>query len=195
VTDPATRTDLANAFYFYPSPDVTRVIFIATPHRGSIAAQRCVGRLSSALVTDPPQWRARHAQLTRDNPGAFRAELSRGVPTSVDLLEPDSQILEATTRLCFRPGIQLHSVIGDYEWTPSEGQTDGVVAVSSARLMGVQSELFVDAEHTRIQSRPETSSEVSCILIKHAAMNASFVDNWAGMSTGLEGLICAEPSH
>ena len=173
VTDPAARADLASAFYFQPSPDVTRVVFIATPHRGSVYAVRMVGRVSSALVEDPPQWRARHDQLIRDNPGAFREEISRGIPTSVDLLEPDSQILEATTRLCFRPDVHLHTILGDSEWRPSEGRSDGVVAVSSARLAGVESELDVDAEHTEIQRRPETSREVMAILARHAAISCA----------------------
>ena len=44
-----------------------------------------------------------------------------------------------------------------------------MVAVSSARLAGVQSEIFVDASHTEILKRPETSSEVLRILLAHAA--------------------------
>jgi hypothetical protein len=44
-----------------------------------------------------------------------------------------------------------------------------VVAVSSAQLGGVQSDLFVDASHTGIQKRSETSAEVVRILLLHAA--------------------------
>jgi hypothetical protein len=65
--------------------------------------------------------------------------------------------------------VALHSIIGDDRWTCSEGRTDGVVAVSSARLGGVQSELFVDASHTGIQLKSETSAEVIRILTSHAA--------------------------
>jgi hypothetical protein len=168
-TDEATRADLAAAFYFEPSPDVSRVIFIATPHRGSMYAQLCIGRLSSALVEPPAIWRARHEQLIRDNPGAFRSDLSRRVPTSIDLLEPDSETLQATMRLPYRPGVALHSIIGDDRWTCGQGRSDGVVSVSSAQLEGVQSELFVDAQHTHVQRRPETSREVTRILLEHAA--------------------------
>ena len=168
-TDPDSRMRLANSFFFTPSPDVSRVIFIATPHRGSVYARRCVGQISSALVKEPPDWKARHAQLIRDNPGAFYEEMSRGIPTSVDLLEPSSAILQATTRLPYRQGVRLHSIIGDDRWTLNEGESDGVVAVSSARLAGVQSEIFVDASHTEILKRPETSSEVLRILLAHAA--------------------------
>ncbi len=168
-TDPTTRANLADAFFFTPSPDITRVIFIATPHRGSAYARRCIGRLSSSLVEGPPQWRTRQEQLVRDNPGAFREELSKGIPTSVDLLEPSSEILAATNRIYFRPGVQLHSIIGDDRWTLTEGRSDGVVAVSSARLLGVQSERFVDARHTDVQRHPETVQEVTRILFEHAA--------------------------
>lgn len=171
VTDPATRADLASAFYFHPSPDVTRVIFIATPHRGSSEATNFVGRVSSALVEDPPQWRARHEQLIRDNPGAFRREISEGIPTSVDLLEPDSEILEATTRICFRPDVRLHTILGNWEWANTQEPSDGIVPVASARLYGSETELDVNARHTRIQNRPETAREVTAILIRHAAFS------------------------
>jgi pimeloyl-ACP methyl ester carboxylesterase len=172
-TDPDTRNRLARSFDFTPSPDVDCVVYIATPHQGSVYARQCVGRISSALVKVPPEWTARHAQLTRDNPDAFGPELTRGVPTSVDLLNPSSCILQATNRLPYRQGVELHSIIGDDRWTCSEGRTDGVVAVTSARLGGVQSELFVDASHTEIQRRSETSTEVVRILLKHSAAENS----------------------
>ncbi|MEX2092976.1 MAG: alpha/beta fold hydrolase [Pirellulales bacterium] len=168
-TDPDTRARLANSFFFTPSPDVARVIYIATPHRGSIYARRCVGQISSALVKEPPDWTARHAQLIRDNPDAFHEEMSRGIPTSIDLLEPSSRILQATNQLPYRAGVTLHSIVGDDRWTLSEGRSDGVVAVSSATLLGVQSQVFVDASHTEILKRSETSAEVLRILQAHAA--------------------------
>jgi pimeloyl-ACP methyl ester carboxylesterase len=167
-TDPATRAQLASSFYFSPSPDISCVIYIATPHHGSVYARRCVGLVSSALVKEPPAWTARHEQLVRDNPGAFGEELSRDIPNSIDLLDPSSQILEETSRLPYRDGVALHSIIGDDRWTPSEGANDGVVAVSSARLAGVESEIVVDASHTEILKESETTAEVLRILQEHA---------------------------
>ena len=67
-TDGDTRMRLAKSFFFTPSPDVSQVIFIATPHRGSVYARRCVGQISSALVKEPPDWKARHAQLRARQP-------------------------------------------------------------------------------------------------------------------------------
>jgi pimeloyl-ACP methyl ester carboxylesterase len=169
VTDPATRADLSAAFYFGPSPDITRVIYIATPHRGSGQAQRFVGRLSSALVVERPKWVLRHEQLVRDNPGAFREELSRNVPTSIDLLEPDSMILQATNRLPYKNGVALDSILGDDRTSLLPGPSDGVVSVSSARLGGGESELVVDAQHTHVQRKLESVEEVMRILMRHAA--------------------------
>ncbi len=169
VADQTARNTLAAAFFFEPSPDITRVVFIATPHRGSSEATRCVGRLSSALVQEPPNRIERHAQLVQDNPGLFRDEMRRKIPNSVDLLEPNSEILQATERLPFRYGVALHTVLGDDRWTLTQGRSDGVVAVSSARLGGGQSELVVDAKHTEVQQVPPTVREVMCILSKHAA--------------------------
>jgi pimeloyl-ACP methyl ester carboxylesterase len=169
VTDPTTRERLAASFFFQPSPDITRVVYIATPHRGSSEASRCVGRVSSALIQEPPEWTERHAQLVRDNPDAFREELRRKIPNSVDLLEPDSLILQATDRLPYRCGVALNTILGDDRWTLTQGRSDGVVAVSSARLGGGQSELVVDAKHTEVQRVPPTVREVMCILTQHAA--------------------------
>jgi pimeloyl-ACP methyl ester carboxylesterase len=169
VTDPETRARLAEAFFFSPSPDIERVIYIATPHRGSVQAQRCIGRISSALVEGRPETQARHDQLSRDNPGLFRPELSRRVPTSVDLLEPDSLVLQSTQCLSYRHGVHVHSIAGNDRWTIGEGPSDGVVPVSSARIAGVESELIVDAKHTQVQRHPDTVREVICILTNHAA--------------------------
>jgi pimeloyl-ACP methyl ester carboxylesterase len=169
VTDPATRADLASAFFFAPSSDIQRVIYIATPHRGSNDATRFIGRISSALVQQRADLVSRHQQLVRDNPCAFRAELQRNVPTSVDLLEPQSCILQATNAMPYNPSVALHSIIGDNGWSLTQGPSDGVVAVSSARIGGVQSELLVDAKHTDVQRDPQTVREVICILNQHAS--------------------------
>src|SRR5690606_35181403 len=47
---PAMRERLRRMFFFEPSPLVTRVIFIGTPHRGSASTRRVAGRIASRLV-------------------------------------------------------------------------------------------------------------------------------------------------
>ncbi len=170
ITDPATRADLAAAFFFQPSPDVTRVVYIATPHQGSSEATRLVGRVSSALVEERPLWVTRREQLERDNPYALREELQQRIPTSVDLLAPDSLILQSTQRLPYRQGVAINTIIGDYRWANSWGPSDGVVSVESASLCGSETATTVDAKHTGVLKNSDTSREVSCILMRHAGM-------------------------
>lgn len=134
-TDLATRATLREAFFFEPSENVARVIYVGTPHMGSGWARRAVGSLGSALVQPAPLAEQRHNQLMRDNPGVFSDELTRRMPTSVDLLEPSSPLLQATARLPYRPGVGVHSIIGQGRFTIGSGSSDGVVPVSSARLI------------------------------------------------------------
>jgi hypothetical protein len=106
--------------------------------------------------------------LIECNPGAFSPEFQKRIPTSIDMLEPDSCILQATDRLPIAPYVAMHSIIGD-KYDVLGKLTDGIVPVSSALLRGVESQCFVCAKHTKIQSRPETINEVLRILRMHAA--------------------------
>lgn len=167
ATDQGTRRDLHEAFYFQPSPDIRRVIFIGTPHAGSTWARRPVGRLGSFLVEPTPGTVARHAMLVDNNPGVFVDEFRKRFPTSIDLLEPESQLLAATIRLPFSPYVKLHSIVGTGKQMRNGEPGDGVVPVSSARLHGVVSETFLDAVHDSLHRDPETVAEVVRILRLH----------------------------
>jgi pimeloyl-ACP methyl ester carboxylesterase len=162
------RRELAEAFFFNPSLDVARVLFIGTPHRGSILARRLVGRLGSALVRPPRSKTEQHDQLIRNNPGVFRNEIIRRIPTSVDLLEPSSSILNATDRLPYRPGIVLHSIVGIGRQSLMGSYSDGVVSLDSARLGGVQSEKAVRTTHEKLHRAPDSVDEVLRILNLHS---------------------------
>jgi pimeloyl-ACP methyl ester carboxylesterase len=168
ITDPATRADLAAAFFFQPSPDVSRVVYIATPHRGSSQATRTAGRISSAIIEERPVWDERHDQLIRDNPCAFREEVRQKIPTSVDLLEPESLILQATQQLPYRQGVALNSIVGDWRWANTLEPSDGIVTMSSAQLGGGETEAVVDARHTDLLRDPDSVREVMCVLMRHA---------------------------
>src|SRR5262245_15081585 len=65
------RAELARLCYFEPSPHVTRVIFIATPHCGALPSSALLGKSASHLVEPAPDELAMHRQLMADNPGTF----------------------------------------------------------------------------------------------------------------------------
>jgi pimeloyl-ACP methyl ester carboxylesterase len=169
VTDPRTRMELAEVFFFSPQPFVRRVLFLATPHDGSSWANRPVGRLGALLVEPQAEAVVEHQQLIADNPGVFSSEAQRRIPTSFDLLRPNSNLLQAIRRLPIPCSVHTHSIIGTGKRLLLEGPADGVVPVYSARYPGVDSELYVPATHTTIQRRPETIAEVARILCEHLA--------------------------
>ena len=144
------------------------MIYIGTPHLGSGWARRAVGSLGSALVEPAPLAAARHDQVVRDNPGVFSDEMADRFPTSVDLLEPSSPLLNATARLPYRPGVITHSIIGEGSYTTTGEPSDGVVPVASARLFGAASERMVLARHAQEPRNDEVLEEVMRILAEHA---------------------------
>ena len=167
VVSDKTRTNLAQMLFFEPQPAIGRVIFIGTPHRGSAAAQRLVGRMASALVRAPQDRKVEHEVLMANNPGVFTREVRRRIPTSIDMLEPKSCLLQAVEKLPIAPDVALHSIIGDRGNLVGE-PSDGVVAVRSARHAGVLSEHTVWAKHTEIQKKPAAMDVVMEILRTHA---------------------------
>ncbi len=171
-----TRQLLQEAFFFRPSPDVTRVVFIATPHQGSTWARRPVGRLASALVEPSEARHEQFEQLVRNNPGLLRDDSNGRLPTSIDLLEPSNPLLLATAQAPFSPAVTLHSIVGISRTTWSGEPSDGVVPASSARLFGVATERDVDQVHTRINSHPDSITEVERILRMHLIQNAQLAE-------------------
>ncbi len=162
---PDLETEVRETLFFDPSSQVKRVIFIATPHKGSKLAVNPLGRLASKLVNDPADLVSGFATISQLNGEAIIGGSSR-IPTSVDLLQPDNPVLQAIYNLPSQPTVKYHSIIGvggRFGGEPS----DGVVSVSSARHPNVQSELMVDATHTTIHHHPETVDEVVRILRHH----------------------------
>ncbi len=154
----------ARSFYFEPSPDVNRVVFMATPHQGSSFASGPVGRLSSKLINLPEEETRKHQLLIRCNPGVFAEEVSDRIPTSVDLLNPHSKLLAAMGSLPAADGVCMHTIMGNRCWTLLQGKSDGIVPMSSAREPRAVSEKVVKATHSGVKSHPEAVKEILYIL-------------------------------
>lgn len=167
VMQPTARKRLTEAFFFEPSPLVSRVIFIGTPHQGSADARRLAGRVASLLVVEPPQRRERHREIIADNPGVFSPEFTRRMPTSIDLLDPNSALLQALYKLPITECVEAHSIIGDSCWTIAYGRSDGVVPVTSARYPNVASERYIDTTHAKLNKDVEAIDELHRILKAH----------------------------
>jgi pimeloyl-ACP methyl ester carboxylesterase len=166
--DPEDRELIRNALIFKPRREVRRVVFIATPHRGSRLDQGPIGHLGSRLVRLPDPLRATYKRLiARNHPDFFTEHFRRGLPTSVDELEWRSPILVGLAELGMPTTIKAHSIIADRRDPPSAGGSDGIVPYDSAHLDGVASELLVSSGHL-CQERPAVIGEVRRILREHA---------------------------
>ena len=149
-----------------PLPFVRRVIFLATPHKGSYAAGNWLVHQVSRLVRLPGQvLRATEDLLTRDPELATRF---RGRLSSVYAMTPGSPLITVLAPAPLAPGVIGHSIIAVKGERPFQQDTDGVVAYSSAHLDGMASELVVNSGHS-VQQNPEAIEEVRRILREHAA--------------------------
>jgi pimeloyl-ACP methyl ester carboxylesterase len=161
-----TRKLLEEALVFNHRPDVQRVIFISTPHRGSELASNWIGRIGAALVRTPQRFMSIYAStkpLLIADPAA--RPLNR-MPNSVDTLEPNDRFVEAVSKLPINPGIPYHSIMGDRGRGDTPNSSDGVVPYWSSHLQGAQSELIVDSDHGA-QYNPQAITEVERILKLH----------------------------
>ncbi len=163
------RLQLARDFFFEPMPQVSRVIFVGTPHQGSTLARRAVGRISAKLVSYGSEADAQYRQLMEINRDVFKPTVARSRPTSLDFLDPDSPFLNALARMPIQPSTRLHSIIGTGGATSWIEPNDGVVDVASARHPGVCSERYVPAKHEKLHRDQESIAEIARILRIHAA--------------------------
>ena len=67
--------------------------------------------------------------MLSDNPGVFSDEVADRVPTSVDMLRPDSTLLATIATLPASPCVRFHTVFGIRRTTLAGAVTDGVVTV------------------------------------------------------------------
>ena len=149
-----------------PLPEVKRVVFIATPHRGSFLAGRFARRAARWFIHLPQNVVQTSAQFMRLTP-RVGGEV-RLASTSLDGMSPDNPGLLALAEVPVSPPVKAHSIIAiDGDETPPDGD-DGVVKYTSAHIAGVESELVVRSGHS-CQSRPKTIEEVRRILLEHLA--------------------------
>jgi hypothetical protein len=132
---------MRRALVFEPRTDVSRAVFLFTPHRGSRLAANSAGALVIRLIRLPDTLlnEAEHALNQLADAG------SRRLPTSIHGLSPRSRflrVLDAT-----EPTVPVHSVLGNRGRGDGSRGSDGVVPVHSARFPGAESELVVPTGH------------------------------------------------
>jgi pimeloyl-ACP methyl ester carboxylesterase len=158
------RELLDESMIFQPMPFVKRLVFIATPHRGSPIADQWFGRTVASFIHKTDE----EAGITREivelnGPGLIAPELRRMPLNAIGNLRTDSPILQALEEIPINPAVPFHSII------PQIGgvlPTDGVVPYRSSHLDRAESELIVPGVHSA-QQDPDVIAEVRRILLLH----------------------------
>ncbi len=157
------RKLLEESLVFNHRPDVQRVIFISTPHRGSKLASGWIGRIGAALVRTPRLFTSVYASTKPLLVSDPAARTLKRMPNSVDTLEPNDRFVQAVDKLPITRGIPYYSIMGDRGRGNTPNSSDGIVPYWSSHVDGAQSELIVDSGHDA-QTNPEAIKEVDRIL-------------------------------
>jgi hypothetical protein len=164
---------LEQAFCYKPVPEVRRVVFITTPHRGSPLASGPFKDLGTRLCGRPsPFLRVLKTVLANNEADLFSPALLQELPTSVGELATGHPLLLGLCDLGIDAAVSSHSIIADLRDPPGPGATDGIVPYSSSHLESVTSELLVRGLHICL-NHPAVIREVRRILTEHAGIEVA----------------------
>jgi pimeloyl-ACP methyl ester carboxylesterase len=163
---PETLDQLKRSLFFKPVPSVHRVVFIATPHRGSFLVGGRISELLQKVIALPLVVVSPLQEIFQRSPEAVaNRSIQEAIPRSTDNMDPDSPFIRMYDSIPVAPGVTFHSIVAVRNPDdPQADWNDGVVAYSSAHLDGAASELIVHSGHST-QETPETIEEVRRILL------------------------------
>jgi pimeloyl-ACP methyl ester carboxylesterase len=150
------------ALTFEPRSDVSRVVFLFVPHRGSRLASNSLGALVIRLIRLPDTL-LNEAEYALDRLAGLD---SRRLPTSIHGLSPRSPFLRALSSTT--PTVPVHSIIGNRGRGDGSAGSDGVVPVRSARVASAESELLVPTGHGGFD-HPAAVAEIKRVVLMDVA--------------------------
>jgi pimeloyl-ACP methyl ester carboxylesterase len=168
----ATRETLDSALIFKHRPEVSRVIYLSTPHRGSETAAGWIGKIGSRLVRAPTLL-PNIAKETRNVTTPDARALKFGImPNSIETLSPNNPFVKAINTIPPARGIPFHSIMGDRGKGGNRDRTkpmstDGYVPYWSSHLDGARSEAVVPSGHST-QHNLQAIETIRQILLQDA---------------------------
>jgi pimeloyl-ACP methyl ester carboxylesterase len=146
------------ALVFEPRADVSRTVFMFTPHRGSRLATLNVAVWATRLIRLPDWVRNEASDLIN----AVRGLPEGRLPTSIQGLSPRSRFLAELDRA--PPAVPAHTILGNRgRRHPLRRSSDGVVPYRSAHLPAAVSEVVVPTGHGGFD-HPKSIAELKRIL-------------------------------
>ena len=163
---PELKERIIRIVQFQPRPEISRVVFFATPHRGSDLAVHPVSDFFSRLIRLPISFLDSDRYKLQSALREEYRELFVAPANSLVFLRANSPLLKSILALPMRPGVPYHSVIGDQGRGDTPNSSDGVVPYWSSRLDGAASEKIVPSGHGA-HEHPEGIAELKRILRLH----------------------------
>ncbi len=171
--DPKTRELMRANFFFKPLPCVSRVIFIATPHRGSYQNTSFVQRFLNRFMEFPSDVVEGTASLLQLKDTIQLPEsVKNGVPSSLNGMATDNPFMLTLADIPVAPGIKCNSIIAIKGNDQPPNGADGVVKYTSAHVDYAESEFIVRSGHS-CQGNPLTIEEVRRILLENLGKDDS----------------------
>ena len=163
---PKTREYFRQELFFRHRPEIGRVIFIASPLRGSNTATGLIGGLATLLIRESTLSSEASQEMLRTTNVREEELKPKRRANSVDSLSPKSRFLAAINTIPMTPGVPYYTIIGDRGRGDSPNSSDGVVPYWSSHMEGAKSEHIVPSDHSAHQD-PQAIAEVLRILKAH----------------------------
>jgi pimeloyl-ACP methyl ester carboxylesterase len=164
---PTTREYFRKELFFRHRPEIGRVIFIASPLRGSNMASGFIGKLTTLIIREPTLSSQASQEMLRATNVTEEELKPKRRANSVDSLSPKSRFLNAVNTLPMTPGVPYHTIIGDRGRGDSPNSSDGVVPYWSSHMNGAKTENIVPSNHSAHQN-PQAIDDVMQILKRYA---------------------------
>jgi pimeloyl-ACP methyl ester carboxylesterase len=165
--DMPTRELLRSNFFFKPLPCVSRVIFIATPHRGSYRNTQFVQKILNWFISIPKDMVDDFATVMKlKDTIQLPASVRNGVPSSLAGMATDNPFMLTLADIPVATNIKANSIIAIQGDDQPPAGADGVVKYTSAHVDYAESEFIVRSGHS-CQGNPLTIEEVRRILLEN----------------------------
>jgi pimeloyl-ACP methyl ester carboxylesterase len=164
---PQNREYFREELFFRHRPEVGRVIFIASPLRGSNLAGGWFGKIAAMLIREPTVTSQASQEMLRLTSTRENELKPKRRANSVDTLSPHSRFVHAVNEIPITPGVPYDTIIGDRGRGDSPNSSDGIVPYWSSHMNGAQKEYIVPSAHSAHQN-PQAIADVLTILKAHA---------------------------